>query len=235
MDMSTKKILKTLTLLYIEDEDSIRTSMVNTLAIIFNDVKAFDNAEEAYSCYKLNKIDIILSDINLPGMNGIEFTKLIRKENFKIPIILLTAYSQTSILMEATRLKLVNYITKPIVYEELYDSLGLAVEEINRYNNRVLLFSNGIKYNYSNKLLFNNGNEVHLTSSENRLLDILIDGYPKTVSLKKIKEKLWDNPSDGTESALKSILTKLRSKIGKHHIKNVSGMGYYLVMDLNIE
>ena len=235
MDTNKQKILKTLILLYIEDEDSIRQSMTNTLEIFFKKVVAFDNAESAYEYYTKNKVDIIISDINLPNMSGIEFTKLIRKENFKIPVILLTAYSQTSTLMEATRLKLVNYITKPIIYEDLYDSLSLSVEEILRYKNKVLKFDNNITYNIATKLLFKNNEEIHLTSSENRLLEVLIDGLPKTVSLKIIKDKLWTNTEEATDSALKSVLTKLRAKIGKQHIKNVSGIGYYLVVDLDLE
>jgi len=235
MDVNKQKLLKTLTLLYIEDEDAIRQSMTDTLQMFFKDVFSFENAEDAYEYYTNNHVDIIISDINLPNMSGIEFTKIVRKENFQIPIILLTAYSQTSTLLEATRLKLVNYITKPIIYEDLYDSLSLAVEEILRFQNKVLRFDNNITYNISTKLLFKNHKEIHLTSSENRLLEVLVDGLPKTVNTNKIKEKLWDNQDDATDSALKSVLTKLRSKIGKQHIKNVSGMGYYLVVDLGIE
>jgi DNA-binding response OmpR family regulator len=235
MNITTKNILKSLVLLYIEDEDTIRANMADTLSIIFKKVVAFDNAQEAYVYYQKNDVDIIISDINLPGMSGIEFTKLIRKENFKIPIILLTAYSQTSILLEATRLKLVNYITKPIVYEDLYDSLEVAVEEIARYKNKVILFDNNIKYDLSSKLLYKDNTEIHLTASEIKLLDILVEGLPKTVPLRKIKERLWKDPSEATQSAIKSVLTKLRSKIGKQHIKNVSGVGYYLVAKIELD
>jgi DNA-binding response OmpR family regulator len=235
MNITTKNILKSLVLLYIEDEDTIRANMTDTLSIIFKKVVAFDNAQEAYVYYQKNDIDIIISDINLPGMSGIEFTKLIRKENFKIPIILLTAYSQTSILLEATRLKLVNYITKPIVYEDLYDSLEVAVEEIARYKNKVILFDNNIKYDLSSKILYKDNAEIHLTASEIKLLDILVEGLPKTVPLRKIKERLWKDQSEATRSAMKSVLTKLRSKIGKQHIKNVSGVGYYLVAIIELD
>jgi len=235
MNKTKQEILKTLILLYIEDEDAIRESMIKTLEIIFKHVIAFGNAEEAYLYYKNTKIDIIISDINLPNMSGIDFTKLVRKDDYKIPIILLTAYSKTDTLMEATRLKLVNYITKPIIYEELYDSLNMAVEEILRFKDKIFKLYDNVIYDLSLKILYQNNKEVHLTSSENRLLILLLKNVNKTVTIDMIKNELWNDPIDATESALKSILTKLRSKVGKQSIRNVSGVGYYIQAKLDLQ
>jgi len=229
MDSMEQKILKSLVILYIEDEDMIRNSVSNTLKMIFKDVISFDNAQDAYTYYKSNQIDLILSDINLPNLSGIEFSKLIRKDNYNIPIILLTAYTNTDMLLEATKLKLVSYITKPVVFDELYGSFKIAVQDILRNSNNILRFSNSTVYDLSSKLLYKENQEIHLTSSENRLLDIFVHNLDKTVSIFDIKDQLWDDPYDATDSALKSVLSKLRSKIGKNSIKNVSGMGYYLV------
>ena len=229
MDSMEQKILKSLVILYIEDEDMIRNRVSNTLKMIFKDVISFDNAQDAYTYYKSNQIDLILSDINLPNLSGIEFSKLIRKDNYNIPIILLTAYTNTDMLLEATKLKLVSYITKPVVFDELYGSFKIAVQDILRNSNNILRFSNSTVYDLSSKLLYKENQEIHLTSSENRLLDIFVHNLDKTVSIFDIKDQLWDDPYDATDSALKSVLSKLRSKIGKNSIKNVSGMGYYLV------
>jgi DNA-binding response OmpR family regulator len=168
-------------------------------------------------------------------MSGIELVKLIRKDNYKIPIILLTAYSKTDILMEATRLKLVNYITKPIIYEELYDSLSIAVEEIARFKGKIFKLYDNTVFDFSLKILYQNDKEIHLTSSENRLLTLLLENANKTVTIDTIKNELWHDPVDATESALKSILTKLRSKVGKQSIKNVSGVGYYIQARLDLQ
>ena len=80
---------------------------------------AVESADLALEIYNNNRIDIILSDINLPGMSGLEFTKIIREENRLIPIILLTAHTNTELLLEATRLRLIDYLTKPIDFEML--------------------------------------------------------------------------------------------------------------------
>lgn len=235
MDSKEQKILKSLTILYIEDEESIRNSVSSTLSMIFKKVVSCSNAEDALQSYRQELPDVILSDINLPDMNGIEFSKIIRKENYNIPIILLTAYTNTEILLEATKLKLVNYITKPVVFDELYNSFKIAVEDILRNGSNILRFSNGSTYDLSSKLLYNNDKEIHLTSSENRLLEIFVNNLDKTVSILDIKDELWDDPYDATDSALKSVLSKLRSKIGKNSLKNVSGMGYYLLANTDFK
>jgi DNA-binding response OmpR family regulator len=229
MDNTEQKILKNLTIMYIEDEESIRQSVVQTLQMIFKSVVSFQSAEEALEVYKKTKPDIILSDISLPQMSGLEFAKIVREDDYNIPIILLTAYTSTEFLLEATKLKLVNYITKPVVFDELYGSFKIAVQDILRNGTNILKFSNDTIYDLSTKLLYENDKEIHLTASENKLLDIFIQNIDKTISTEDIKDQLWDDPYDATDSALKSVLNKLRSKIGKNSIKNVSGMGYYLV------
>ena len=232
METEEQKILKTLTIMYIEDDLMIRKSVTNTLELIFNTVVAFESAEEALNEYKITKPDIILSDINLPNMSGIEFSQEIRKNNFDIPIILLTADTNIKVLLEATKLKLVDFIVKPVSFDDLFATFKLAVKDILRTNTNILKFTNNTIYDVSTKLLYNSKNEeIHITSSENRLLQIFINNINKTISTAEIKDQLWDDPFDASDSALKSVLSKLRSKIGKISIKNVSGMGYYLVTD----
>lgn len=220
--------------MYIEDDTSIRASISQTLSLIFKKVLAFENAEDAFTQYKLEKPDMILSDINLPNMSGIEFSKLVRNDDYNIPIILLTAYTNKEMLLAATKLKLISYIVKPVIFDELYESFKLASRDIIRNNANYLIFSNNTKYDVHAKLLIFNNTEVNMTSSENRLLEIFIKNLNKTVSINDIKDQLWEDAYDATDSALKSVLSKLRSKIGKDSIKNVSGMGYYLVTTSNI-
>lgn len=233
MNKEEQVILNTLTIMYIEDDDSIRNNMKNTLDLIFEKVLTFSNAEEAWLKFKLEKPDIILSDINLPCMSGIEFSKLIRKEDYELPIILLSAYTNKEILLEATKLRLVNYIVKPVIFDELYASFESAIKDIIRHNNNLLIFSNNTRYDCDMKILYLNDQEINITSSEHRLLEFFIKNKGRTISSDEIKNELWEDPYDATNSALKSILSKLRSKIGKNSIKNISGMGYYLVVTSN--
>ncbi len=224
------KLLKTFTLLYIEDEDNIRNNLVLTLNLIFKDVIAVANSEDALKIYKEKKIDIILSDINLPRMSGLDFSKIIRKENISIPIILLSAYTDTNFLLEAAKLKLISYLTKPINFDELLEAFKLGVDDIFRDNQSLIEFKNNISYNLSNSILYENDKEKDLTQSERKLLQLFIQRKNTTISIEEIKNYIWEDSYKATDSAFKSLLNKLRYKIGQESIKNVSGVGYRLVI-----
>jgi len=224
-----KKVLKNLVILYIEDEDEIRNNLEQTLQLIFKKVISTENAENALQLFHNNKVDIILSDINLPNKSGIDFIKDIRETNYTIPAILLTAYTDKEFLLEATQLKLINYLTKPIVFDELMETFLNAAKEIIRNGMYLLEFENNITYDVINSLLFENNIEQDLSTNERKLLELFINNQNRTVKTEEIKSYIWNDDEKATETALKSLLNKLRKKIGQNSIKNVSGIGYHLV------
>ncbi len=219
-----------LNILYIEDEINIRDSLTSTLKIMFKNVYSTENAELALDLYNSKHIDIILSDIGLPGMSGIDLVKIVRKDNDNIPIILLTAYTQTNILIEAVKLKLINYLTKPVIFDTLINTLTEAANEISNSTPNIFEMTNNIKYDIDKKMLFQNDKDLHITASEDKLLNIFIDNQQRTLSAEELKRLIWDDSYYATDTALKSLLNKLRKKIGTNSIKNVSGIGYYLVI-----
>lgn len=221
-------VLKSLNLLYVEDEMNIRENLTTTLDLMCNKTYACANAIKALDLFHKERIDIILSDISMPQMSGLEFAKLIREENRTIPIILLSAHTDTPYLLEATRLKLIDYITKPVDFNSLKDALLRAVEEIIESGNFHIFFENNITYNVAKKTLQIENEEQYLTGKEIALLEFLFQNKGKVVSTQEIKNALWEDEFNATDAALKAVLNKLRSKIGKQSIKNVSGIGYQL-------
>jgi DNA-binding response OmpR family regulator len=225
-----KNNLGKLTILYVEDEEKIRKSLEKTLKMMFKNVISCEDGKIALDIFEDEKIDIILSDINLPKISGIELSKIIREKNSNVPIILLTAHTQTDILLEATKLKLVNYLVKPVNFEELYDSFKNALNDILKENKPKIQFTNNSIYDLDTKILQDeNNNEINLTSNDRRFLDILIEYKNRTLQTDEIKDMLWEDSYLVSDSAFKSVLNKLRAKIGKSSIKNISGVGYLLV------
>jgi PAS domain S-box-containing protein len=111
-----KGLLKKLRVLYVEDDDSIRTELSSLLNNFFDIVYIAKDGQEGYDIFvsHQDKIDVILSDINMPRLTGIEMMKEIRKIDTKVPLIFATAYSDNSFLTEAIKLKVYDYIIKPI-------------------------------------------------------------------------------------------------------------------------
>ncbi|CAM3441767.1 response regulator transcription factor [Arcobacter aquimarinus] len=223
-------ILKKLNILYIEDEENIKLNVKKTL-LLFSD-NVFD-AEDIASAKKIlheKRIDIILSDINLPDKSGIDFIKEIRLIDKKIPIIILSAYTDKKFLLEATKLKLIDYLTKPIDFKSLNQALNKCVDEILDNSRYIISFKNNINYNVLHKKLIDTEKEeeLSLTSKELTLLDFLIKNSNRIVSSEELKSYLWEDEYEATDSALKNLLNKLRKKVGKDSIINTSGVGYRL-------
>jgi len=227
-DESLNSILKKLTILYIEDEDNIRENVTKALEIISEKVYDVNSAEMAKEILTNKRVDIIISDINLPNTSGIEFVKDLRNIDKTIPIILLSAYTDKEYLLEATKLKLIDYLTKPIDFKALNEALLKCVEDIIDNSRYIISFTNNVNYNVLYKRLYNHKSdeELTLTSKELDMLDYLIQNNNRIVSHDELKLNIWQDSFEATDSALKNLLNKLRKKIGKETIVNISGVGY---------
>ena len=223
--------VRKLSILYIEDELNIRINIKKTLTLFCENVLDVENILSAKEILQKNRIDIIICDINLPDCDGIEFIKELRKTDKTIPVILLTAYTDKKYLLEATKLKLIDYLTKPIDFESLNNALQRCVQEILDNSRYVISFRNNIQYNVSHNRLIDNNNkeeEIHLTSKELDLLNFLIKNNNRVCSADELKFSIWENSLEASDSALKNLLNKLRKKIGKESIINNSSIGYKL-------
>jgi len=118
------EILKEFNILYIEDDKSLLKNSSDILEDFVKKIYPVTNAKDALEILKKSKIDVIISDILLENDNGIDFIKKIRDEyNINTPIILTTAYTDTNYLLESIKLRVENYIIKPVNIKELLNTL----------------------------------------------------------------------------------------------------------------
>lgn len=223
-------ILKNLNILYIEDEEKIKENVKKTLLLFCENVHDAESIQNAKIKLLENRIDIIISDINLPDASGLDFVKELRIVDKTIPIIILSAYTDKEYLLEATRLKLADYLTKPIDFKSLQIALHRCVDEILENSRYIISFKDDIHFNVIHKKLVNtiNDEEILLTAKELNFLELLVKNNNRVLSIDELKLTLWDDEYEATESAFKNLLNKLRKKIGKDSITNISGIGYRL-------
>ncbi len=136
-------ILHNFNVLYLEDDENLLKHTTDVLEDFVNNIYAVKTSNEALDILLNKKVDIIISDILLKDENGIDFLKHIKNKNINIPTILTTAHTDTNYLLEAIKLKVENYIIKPINIKELlntlYDVLLPIVQEKEiRKNNSVI-------------------------------------------------------------------------------------------------
>lgn len=218
-------------ILYVEDDDNTRANYINFLKRFFDVFYEASNAEDAYEIYKKEKPDILLIDINLPGKNGIDFLRDIRKIDHTAKAIMLTAMSDIDILISATELKLTKYLVKPISRDELKEALMMAANEIinyTTYTNRVVHIKESCYWDQDREKLLYYEKEVFLTRKEKELLVMLFSNVKKVFSSEDIIFELWYDYDDAKISSLKTLVKKLRKKLPPDIIKNVFGIGYTL-------
>lgn len=225
------KVLKNLKILLVEDDETILKELEKTLQIFVNEVFIAKNGKDAYSIYKLEKPDIVLTDIKMPILNGVELTKKIRESDYTTPIILMSAYSEQETLLKALNLGVDGYIIKPVELEELISGCVNSVKrKHSKSSDLIITFKNGLIFNNSTKELTYDGNCVELGIKEFGLLEMFINHREKAITKENIVSTLW--PCDEiTDSALKCVLSRLRKKIGEEHIVNIKGYGWKFTLE----
>ena len=223
--LKEKDILRELTILYIEDKKIILDNVSSVLKLFAKKVITSDNASDAFDLYESQSIDIIISDIELKDSSGIELIKKIRTLDKKIPIIIVSGYTDTKYLLEAIKLNIIEYIVKPLYLHVLKKVLYSAVKYIVENNLFEIKFQNNICYNVKNNQLLNCNRMSQFTSTEIKLLEFLIKNKKDYVSTESINYHLYDDKILSA-SALKTLISKIRKKIGKDSIINLSGIGY---------
>ena len=216
------------TILYIEDDEGVRVVSLRILKRMFKDVFEASDGQEGYNLYLKEKPDIILTDIKMPKMDGIELAKKIREKDEKVKIIISTAFSDEKYLLDAVELKLERYLVKPLTKRNLIPALQKAVLNISK--EKKLFFDDNFYYNFSNELFYQYDHEIELTKKELNFLKLLIKNRNIIVTYNMIEQVVWENEYMSINS-LRTTIGFLRKKLPKNIIKNISNMGYKLKID----
>ncbi len=212
-------------LLYIEDEIYIRTMVVEYLQRYFQTIYQASNGKEALRIYEEKKPDMIITDIEMPQMNGLEFASRIRQKDEQTLIVILTAHSKTEYLLKAIELNLVKYLIKPLDEEELLEALENSFKKIESKNPSVFRLTEHHYYDTYNHTLVYQDELIPLSSSQYQLLDILLDGKNRMVTYSEIEHSIWTQKAMSS-SALRSLVHNTRLMIDKNIIENISKIGY---------
>ncbi len=220
-----KEILKNFTILYVEDEDDIRRNAVEYLQRICQTVLEASNGKEAIKVWQEHHPDIIITDISMPKLNGLDMARYIRATDTDTQIIIATAYTDTEYLMQAVELQLVKYLIKPITKNKLISALDQSIKLIEDKSKFSIALSQQCSYNAYSKLILCEEKEIRLTKNELLFLDLLAHHNSRVVHYEEIEDAIW--PIEGmSQDAIRSLVRAIRKKLPDDVIENVSGIGY---------
>ena len=213
--------LKLLKILCVEDNKGVRKRLVNTLNFYFKEVVEADDGEEAFKIYQGLKPDAIITDIDMPNMNGITLVKKIRKKDSDIPIIILTAYSNEEYLLELINLKINHFILKPINAQKLQS----ALEDIFDKKADVVIVDENLSIDFDSMQILYKNSAIRITNREKLFLKLLYKNKNSISTYQNIQDSVWQNDIM-SQSALKTFVKVLRKKFPIEVIENISGVGY---------
>jgi len=158
-----------------------------------------------------NDIDVIITDVEMPGEDGLSFVEEVRNRDDEIPIIVLTAFTDTSYLLRAANLHINGYITKPLTFDKLNNALEIIAKKLTNKSQTIKL-SDEIFYSPATKQLTVDNDIVSLGKKERILLELFINNHSETLSKKEIEKVIWPSVHV-SDSALKNLLNELRNKL----------------------
>jgi len=234
--MTNKKklvdLLKEITILYVEDNELTQEIIIDTLSLFSKNVIVASNGEEALAIFKKDDIQLIISDIEMPFMDGIKFISHIREINITVPVIMTSGHFQENYLYACANLNTQAYILKPISSVKLKDALYKVAQYLNVTSSILINITHSIQYNKNKAILIDNEKEHKLNNKEKLLLDLLIENKNKIVTYSQIEQLVWLSFDEVmTQSALRTVVKNLRKKSNSKFIENISGSGYLLKID----
>jgi len=222
------RFLKSLRVLFVEDEQKLSQLLKNAIGDNFFKFSLAHDGEEGLDLFKKIRPDIVITDINMPKMSGLEMARAIKEIDSSVPIIILSAFSETQKLLDAIDVGVVKYLIKPFDPDELLEYI-ISLEKY--FGEREIELRDEYIYNKTKKSLYKKSRYVHLSKKEKQFLELLIAYYEDeiyVVSDSIIKEALWED--EASDDRLRTFIRRFRAKTSKELIKNVKSEGYQIVI-----
>jgi two-component system, OmpR family, copper resistance phosphate regulon response regulator CusR len=221
-------------ILLIEDEKKIADTLSRGLNELDYHVETAYDGKIGLRLFETGKFNLIITDINMPGINGYDLCKIIRDRNQHIPIIMLTALSTTDDKIEGFDAGADDYLVKPFEFKELLVRIrALLKRTMNQQlpTGNILKVAN-LELNVDSKEVTRDGRRINLTAKEFQLLEYFMRNRNRVVSRADIAERVWELDFDTKTNVIDVYVNFLRNKVDKGFepklIHTQVGMGYML-------
>ncbi|MDD2828493.1 MAG: response regulator transcription factor [Sulfuricurvum sp.] len=227
--------------LFVEDDPQLRERTAEMLEDCFYRLEIAEDGVDALEKYKeyYNRkgsyFDIVISDIQMPRMDGVELTRELYALRNDQPIIILSAHTETDYLLALINLGVAQFVTKPIEYTKMLDVLYHVAHKINTASvnlpskpSPLITISDTMVWDMESSLLLNDGNSVSLTKYEIYLMKVLSAKFEQVCSSDEIVNHFYLHDLDISSESLRGMMMRLRKKLPENALGSVYGLGYRL-------
>ncbi|CEP44130.1 response regulator transcription factor [Paraclostridium sordellii] len=202
-------------ILVVEDNTKLLDSIVKELEKHFQ-VESTSNGEEAYYLIKQNIYDLVVLDLMLPGMDGIQILEGIRKTNEDILVLILTAKESVDDKVKAFMIGANDYLTKPFYMEELVARIYAMLRTKGKLDNKNTLEFKDLKLDLNKKKVTIEGNEIELANKQFNLLEYLLLNKGTILLKEQIFDRIWGLDSDSTIDIVEVYISNIRKKLSTY-------------------
>ena len=190
-----------------------------------------DNGTDALNLISGGKYDLVVLDLRLPGMNGVEVLRTVRDRGITVPILVLTAQDSVDTKVQALRAGADDYVTKPFSFEELLARVEALGRRPQQMRSPVFQVAD-LELDTALREIRRGGKVIEITSKEYTVLEYLIRHQGRVMSRTLITEYAWDYHFDPGTNIVDVVINRLRKKIDHGHepklLHTVRGVGYVL-------
>lgn len=221
-------------ILFVEDEKKIADTVKFGLDEIGFNVEVAYDGKLGYHLFCAKDFDLVILDINLPGMNGYDLCKVIRSQNQHIPVLMLTSMSALNDKIEGYESGADDYMVKPFEFKELLLKIRALLKRTTNQSLPVgnILKAADLEMNLDNKEVKRSDKIINLTAKEFQLLEYLLRNKNRVVSRVDIAINVWDVDFETNTNVIDVYISYLRNKVDKYSehklIQTHIGMGYIL-------
>lgn len=218
-------------LLVVEDEETLCESIARGLREDGYEVDVAMDGDAAWDLIWMEKYDLILLDLNLPGMDGMEILRLLREEDEETPVLILSARVQLEDKVQGLDEGANDYLCKPFAFEEL-EARVRSLTRRRVVQKKVVLEFHEISLDTKARTAMAKGVDLGLTRKELGVLEYLLLHQGRPISQEELMEHVWDGSVDTLSNSIRvhisALRKKLRAVLGYDPIVNRIGQGYLL-------
>lgn len=243
LDKKLKELInsysRNINILYVEDCPMTQDATLILLENYFQDIDTAKDGQEGLSLFESkyktsNKYNIVMTDLDMPVLDGISMIKKIREIDNSVIILIFSSYNDAEYILETVNLGIDGYFVKPFNLEQFTETLTRCIKNLNNKlpfveaDAEKLKLIDGFIWEKKNQILLRNHQNIKLSSNEKKLFDFLARSLQSTQSSDNLGSYIFDDYDPVDNTRLRNLISKLKNKLQSELINSSYGVGYKL-------
>jgi DNA-binding response OmpR family regulator len=212
-------------ILLLEDEIMLQSSINEYLTDLGYMVECFSDGALAQENLKNEEYDLLILDINVPNIDGLNLMKILQANQTYTPTIFISANIDINTISEAFDLGAIDYLKKPFHLKELGIRIQKELENIQSVQSKLITLSKNYSISLEDNALYFNKEVQQLTNKKFQIVKYLASNMGIVITLETLREYIWDS-EPVTDATIRTEMSRLKKALKEDFIKNIKGVGY---------